>query len=353
MDIGALTGLRGVAALWVLIYHLPHERYAEPINWLVTAIGAAGHLGVELFFVLSGFVISLNYAHARLHSSVKLYGTFLLKRLARIYPVHIVMLAAFAFTLLAFDVAGAQFISDKHSRAVDLWQSILLIHAWETPLAFPWNGPSWSISAEWGAYLFFPALSLVICRIRHALVATLLIALLFALLFHAQMQYSYFDVQVTAARLFGCFTVGCLLHRLFVFGIRLRYAGPALCCLIVGANAFEISHRAFAAAPIFAPLCAVVVLGLASGGKAAKILALPCAQYLGRISYSLYMVHVFIMHMVRALDLSPHVAIVTTIGASLGAAHLLYYYVEEPARKKLTASGPVYNQANRVRPLSG
>jgi peptidoglycan/LPS O-acetylase OafA/YrhL len=337
-QLGALTGLSGVAALWVFVYHLPRDgRYSEPINWLINALGVAGHLGVELFFLLSGFVLSLNYSAAGVHRSLSAYGGFLWRRLARIYPVHAVMLAVFVLAVFAFDVLGGQFLSEKHSRPADLWESVLLLHAWDTPLAFPWNGPSWSISAEWGAYLLFPFLILVVAPLRNRLLIGLLTGLMFMVLFRVHLEYSYYDVEVTAARLFVCFTAGCLMHRLYDLGVRWRCGGIALTVLIFGANVFELDSRAFAAAPFFAPLSAIIVLGLASGGTAASILESKWMCYLGRISYSLYMVHVFILHLVRAQDfLHPNVAVVVSVIGSLVAAHLLYAYVEEPARRFLT-----------------
>ena len=81
-ELRSLTGLRGVAALWVLWYHACDAARTPQF-------GFGGYLGVDIFFVLSGFVLAYNYAGVRLT-----YAGFLWKRLARIYPVNLVTLAA-------------------------------------------------------------------------------------------------------------------------------------------------------------------------------------------------------------------------------------------------------------------
>ena len=68
-EIAALTGLRGLAALWVFLFHIPVAvPTASPaLKAVLGTLGAGGYLGVDIFFVLSGFVLTLNYGEARLH----------------------------------------------------------------------------------------------------------------------------------------------------------------------------------------------------------------------------------------------------------------------------------------------
>ena len=87
----ALTGLRGIAALWVFLFHaelLTADMTDGSFDFL-KMVASAGYLGVDLFFVLSGFVIAYNYADLELHRSVSKFSDFLWKRLARIYPAHL------------------------------------------------------------------------------------------------------------------------------------------------------------------------------------------------------------------------------------------------------------------------
>ena len=65
-DIGALTGLRGIAALWVFFVHVAGAMHggSPELSAVLAFLGKAGYLGVDIFFVLSGFVLALNYAEA-------------------------------------------------------------------------------------------------------------------------------------------------------------------------------------------------------------------------------------------------------------------------------------------------
>src|SRR5215469_633600 len=100
-EIRALTGLRGVAALLVALYHINPNLIAP------TATGrfvGKGYLWVDLFFVLSGFLLAMNYA-GKFAGGWKLgaWLDFLLHRVARIYPLYIVLVAAsLAYSLLLY-----------------------------------------------------------------------------------------------------------------------------------------------------------------------------------------------------------------------------------------------------------
>ena len=144
-ELDALTGLRGIAALWVLAYH--------------AGLSAAGYLGVDLFFVLSGFIIAYNYADARLAEDGRRYREFLWRRLARIYPAY---LAALLLTLAAVAVLAPWEVSlrkSAHFTAEGFWASVFMVQAWTVPVPRVWNVPGWSVSAEWAAYLAFPLIA--------------------------------------------------------------------------------------------------------------------------------------------------------------------------------------------------
>ncbi len=86
----SLTGLRGIVALWVVLFHL--VQYFPIIDFPIIK---AGWLGVDFFFVLSGFVLAYNYYHWFSDKvELKSYKKFIWLRIARIYPVHIITLLA-------------------------------------------------------------------------------------------------------------------------------------------------------------------------------------------------------------------------------------------------------------------
>jgi peptidoglycan/LPS O-acetylase OafA/YrhL len=129
-EISALTSLRGVAALTVLIFHVTPD--------------FRSYLAVDLFFLLSGFV--LTYVYREIELTRQSYFNFLKARLARIYPVHLMMLVV----LLPMLDTRPDFSSGG------LLSSLLLMQSpWHS---ICWNYASWSISAEWHSYLLFPIL---------------------------------------------------------------------------------------------------------------------------------------------------------------------------------------------------
>ena len=160
----ALTGLRAYAALWVVLFHLRHvlqPLLPEPLFEFC----ARGYLGVDLFFVLSGFVIAYRYGgHI---GDGRAYRVYLIRRLGRIYPLHLATLLALvaAATLgrgTAIDISGsAYYVLDER-----LAYNLMLVHAWGLTNEASWNIPSWSISVEWFAYLVFPLLWWVVARVR-------------------------------------------------------------------------------------------------------------------------------------------------------------------------------------------
>jgi peptidoglycan/LPS O-acetylase OafA/YrhL len=154
-DIPALTGLRGVAALWVVAYHL-REASANGGTGLfdfgpADALIAHGYLGVDLFFVLSGFIIRHVYGcwfaeQVRPQDCVR----FLRYRIARLYPVHIVTLVLMLVLYGAARAVGTHPHNLNSYSIFSLLNNLTLTHAWWGAIGSP-NTPARSISA-----LLFP-----------------------------------------------------------------------------------------------------------------------------------------------------------------------------------------------------
>jgi peptidoglycan/LPS O-acetylase OafA/YrhL len=126
-------------------YFLPLPWTSAPLRFL-----AHGYLAVDLFFSLSGFVMALNYAEMFSGGfDLRKFQTFLGRRLARIYPLYL-------FTLLvaAFLVATRHLEFRAKSFSATFWSDLFMVQNWGVWQSL--NPPSWSISAEFFAYLLFP-----------------------------------------------------------------------------------------------------------------------------------------------------------------------------------------------------
>jgi peptidoglycan/LPS O-acetylase OafA/YrhL len=156
----AMTGLRALAALGVLFCHFS-EIDADKNNYfhwgILDPLLIHGAIGVDVFFVLSGFILTYVYCR-KFAASVKSadYKGFMKYRFARLYPVHLVTMSV----MLVLFFAGKRLGTVPHHleafSPVSILANLTMTHAWFPGLASAMNGPAWSISAEWFAYLLFP-----------------------------------------------------------------------------------------------------------------------------------------------------------------------------------------------------
>jgi peptidoglycan/LPS O-acetylase OafA/YrhL len=360
----ALTGLRAVAAVWVVIYHAFGPlllSYGRPVHVLGPVLHA-GWLGVDLFFVLSGFVITHAYLERLGHRPrIADAARFLWARVARVWPVWAVVSTAFAGILL---LTGDPERPDSYSAPVTLLNSLrqlFMVQTWssETLARTSYVVPGWSLSAEWLAYCCFPLLALVLYRLRRAPWWLLAAGSLAAMVPFAVVCLRLGDVQdLWQVRIAGGFVAGALMNM----AVRRLGDRPAVARL-----ATVVAVLAILAVPtVFlwswlqgpVPRSGVVVLifpvlvgalALCARGPA-RVLALPLLQVGGRISYSLYLVHscVFLLFEVNAREsafLVPGgrayaLLFPLVILSTLPAAWLLWRFVEEPARLRMMAVFP-------------
>ena len=341
----ALTATRGIAAWWVVAFHFREALPASLPSWLVRLAGD-GYLAVDLFFILSGYVIALNYAAwftAGMRSGRR-YRYFLQLRLSRVYPVHL-------FMLLLFPVLSVATLLFAHSRTAGPLQagyyllSFPLLQGWGMFAAPVWNVPAWSISTEWLAYLVFPLLAAVAGRFCRSLAAS---ACVFVLLLAGLAWAAAAASQNGLGNVSGAFPpVRCLLEFtagivLFHFGWgrsrRPRETGTALlvaaCCCAVYAMTdapdYLLMPLAFAAA----------LHGLADETTrlAAWLRARPL-QWLGVVSYSTYMCHYFLKICVKLVFVRPGVPawlpFPAYVAAVLAGSALLHVFVERPSQRAL------------------
>ncbi|MDP1777735.1 MAG: acyltransferase [Brevundimonas sp.] len=340
-DLRALTTLRFLAALWVVLYTAwPHL----DVSWIPVAV-TKGYLGVETFFVLSGFILSHVYLEAAGEKRFS-YGGFLWARIARVYPLHLVTLFGMIGLGVAATVAGLS-IDGSLTDWRALPAHLTLTHAWGLATSSAFNHPSWSISAEWAAYLSFPAFAFVAWRLRERPVLATVLAAAFALGLYAAFEplagYSLTEATFRwgALRIAPCFALGCALYLVHRRG-GVPFAGPV--ALVSGlAVLVSASLGLWDAVTVLA--AGGLILGLGSLDNArAGVLGSKAGVYLGEISYSIYMVCAPVLllttnvaaRLIGADDKQFHIIVWLALVAVIPvAAMLTYHLVERPARKAL------------------
>jgi len=159
-----LTGVRFIAAFWVLLYHFqaPLDRLGLLIP-VFSDLLRVGRLGVDLFFALSGFILTYTYlTKLGPRLAVKAAAIFWWLRLARIWPVHFVMLNVAGLAILAQSKVTGSSLARDWLTPVDYLKNLLLVQEWGPNPQRGWNFVSWSLSMEWLAYLLFPLLVLAL-----------------------------------------------------------------------------------------------------------------------------------------------------------------------------------------------
>jgi peptidoglycan/LPS O-acetylase OafA/YrhL len=310
--IRGVTGLRGLAAWLVVLYHFREVFSQWQGTWWLLVVNY-GYLAVDLFFILSGLVIYINY-HAdfeRLDIRKALY--FYGKRLSRIYPLHLVILLLYLLNPLAillFSNAGD--LSDRYSVSY-YFLSLFLVQNWGFTQDLEWNIPAWSISTEWAAYLLFPVL--VFGLKRFARWGTFSIFGLFVLLLLGLVAlFSCFGAQslgqnIAEIGVYRCileFSLGLVLGHCFLQSrdqIQ-RISQLAFVLLIVWLAVSFVAAgpdaRDYWVAP--AAFALLIVVFLDDENAVARVFGARVPYYLGEISYSTYLVHYFVKDWVKFLS---------------------------------------------------
>jgi peptidoglycan/LPS O-acetylase OafA/YrhL len=342
-----LTSLRGIAALLVVLFHIRFYLADSAFARTLIPILSHGYLAVDFFLVLSGFIMAYKY-HEHFREGVRAHSLdFLAKRIARIFPLHaFVMLAYIAIPVMLvatgreFDVAqfGIYEFVCKF-LLVDLWTFDQV--SWKS-----WNVPSWTISAEFFAYLLFPLAMFGFQRLGKYVVPIILVGacLLLALGYQAR----------------GCANLGecighmglirCVIEFALGIGVYLARRGtseiPAR-AFAIGTTVALAGYIALALSPIpnywYVPVSfAVLLYGLLGFASVVhRVLETRPLVFLGDISYSVYLTHVLIAEVMFRVFVAPGA---TTASPGLIAAYVLvvlafstmtYRLVEKPSRRRV------------------
>lgn len=331
-----LTRLRLFLIGWVLLYHLDLTlRVTAGLSWLRPVLGV-GYLGVDGFFVLSGFALWLGYA-ARPPRGGAGVRRFLLRRVAKIWPLHALALAVLAAVVGSAAAAGVAIRSPERFGLSEFVLQLALVHAWETTTHHAWNYPSWALSAEWAGYLAFPLLIRGLLRLPRAAVPPvplLALAGLWILAGRTGTVGLNLTLHLGLLRFALEFALGLSLGRLATEGRLPRaFALAATAALPAGV---ALGDDALTVAGL-----AAVVVSLWRHGGAREAPARPdLLVRLGEASFGVYLCWVFVeaalVGVLRLTDpgLGARVALMTGgLLANLAGGWLAWRFVEVPAHR--------------------
>lgn len=343
-NIRPLTSLRFFAAFWVVLFH-----YWPALDVSVSPmLIQKGYLGVELFFILSGFILCHVYRTSVEEGRFR-YGPFLWNRLARVYPLHLATLIG--MIALGVGATAAGFAIDKNMLS---WESLpanlLLVQAWGLAPTAAFNHPSWSISAEWFAYLTFPVFAWGALALKDRPLLAVGLAVVFLVGLYAAFQalagfpLTQATFQWGALRIVPCFALGCALHALW----RARPSQNRLAALVGIAFALvSVLVTAALGAPdalIVISLGALIFFLARSAQAGSQLLSQQPLVYLGEISYSSYMICVpwkivFVNAASKILQLNdeslPLWLWLVFFGSVIPLSALSYHLIEKPARERM------------------
>jgi peptidoglycan/LPS O-acetylase OafA/YrhL len=339
-EIKSLTGLRGIAALYVAMYHF-FEPFDKSLQFYVLNFIRHGYISVDMFFILSGFVITLS-SKKLFDDSEKESGylLFMKRRIARIYPIYIII------TLIAF---GLLF---KFKGVEALLVNVFLLQVL-TPIDYI-VGSSWSLSAEWLAYLIFPFLLAIVYKFKSEKWTTACVLLSFGIVLFISLNNSSFlngfrplpelngrlDRFTGISAVLRCFSeyiIGISIFKLYAkykdsYSKYYHYAALPCSLLLIVLLSFHNTDVALVL------LFAILIFSLSTDeGPVANFFSSGPLYFLGEISYSLYLIHPVLLRVdkffYKKLLINNEVYIGSTFFITIILmSYLSYRFIELPSR---------------------
>jgi peptidoglycan/LPS O-acetylase OafA/YrhL len=334
-----LDALRIIASVAIVVFHFKADLDVGAFGTAIVRRLQGLHAAVDLFFFLSGFVISRYYSGL---ADLEAYGRFVWKRLARLYPLHIATMLAFAALGAAALVVGFDTGVSDQADARCLPANLLLVHSLNTCRYLSFNQASWSISAEMLLYLCFP----LVLRLRRsppvALGVGITMLAIVASLGAEDRPWTEWTFDFGFVRAVPSFLLGAVAFDYRRTIARLPFAEPAMWGLLGLALALILVE-----AP--GTLLVLILYGVALCGIAADATApaSPLVRWLapwGTLTYSLYMLHLLVGTTIvagigrRLLHLSGaamNLWVLEAVFLAFVLARLSYVWFETPCRLRM------------------
>lgn len=345
-SISSLTGLRFVAALLVFVSHYPK---------LIYPFGEQGYAGVTLFFVLSGFIICINYFDEFENDFSRSLSIFIAARFARIYPLYCLS--------ILFEWFAMGMVSNPFPH-------LFLLQSWfgDTGVSMGINGPTWSVSVEAFLYLTFPILFVAVTHLKLAasnakllfsgtviVIAMFALALYFSLTGKSQLPWSDLAsahrwlYRNPATRIFD-FALGVLAGIWFLRYLPKMVDRPNLWRFVTYFSLSSIAtlllwpghwFSAFSFDISIAVPGLFLIIGLAANQNTlvSRLLSSPSSVLLGELSFAFYLFHVPLRSLYKtgggASPMNELINYFFFLFIVIATAYGLHKLIEAPARRYL------------------
>jgi len=359
-ELPAITSLRGIAALGILIHHITIYLFPEIGKYTgqFTPFFQQNYLWVDFFFILSGFIAGHVYQN---RFSRKITGaqfiSFIVSRFTRLYPLHFVILAGFVIMELTylyfyshiplhapFTNLPIPFDSEYSLKALLL--NVLFLQA--LPQWGTWNGPSWAISAIWLIAFTIP-FSIQFIRQSTKVTDILLFSLCLFALVIIYGQQGTLDI-ISLSGLVRCFSetlMGIIAYKVFSHAYTKRFLDYRAGCPIIFLCA--LLSMALPIHPVITVLSFLLLILTAAFVKSDIIFTNPTLLLLGKISFSLYMIHWFLFQLLDKVSLvntgvafHRHCSLLQLTGLALltfflvpPVSYFAYKFIEIPLHNRL------------------
>jgi len=299
--LNSLTSLRFFFAFAVFLSHLTFvQTDLKWYNWLKYNVFFEGFVGVGFFFILSGFVLALNYQHKIIDNPKFSFKNFYIARMARIYPLHVLTFAIMIPLVIIQGIFGW----DKAILNILLLQSFIPLKDFN----FSINNVSWSISTEFFFYLMFPLYVIWLHKYKWLKYLIFIVAIPLLIYFepyvtgHKDFEKGFYYVNPIVRSL--DFILGILLCQVYKFvkdksitfskGTILEIAALGVFIL------FFSFHQDFSRTFRFGiyywiPMLLITLTFALQKGLFSKILQNKTLIYLGEISFGFYMIHMIVI----------------------------------------------------------
>lgn len=346
--------LRGFAAVSVVVYHvIEHFRWTDfPVEGLLVWF-RVGWMGVDLFFVISGFVISLSaFGLIDRYGSAKFHTSFAERRLRRIVPLHYL-------TCLIYLVMVTPALLRSHGIDMNVISHMFFFHNMNTDWAGAINGPNWSVAVEMQFYMLILILAPVLRTCRWWLIPLVALPAAWAWRYWAIQNFPI-EAELGPYRLFWAstqlpgtldqFAMGVLLARFMRAGGPERWlpgkpwqraagisAAAAVLVAIMMAifwpsatfwdqTGMVLFWRTFASATF-----AVVILASCALGFGWLVAVTTPLRYLGTISYGIYLWHLPVLLSVQRIEgIGGRSALPLILGLTIIFAIGSWHFFEKP-----------------------